>query len=292
MDGEEIQPLGHEYETTVTAATCTTAGFEETTCSRCGDTHRTVLPTRGEHQWKEYPEVKATCSTAGHSEYTQCTVCGEYKEGKKPQTYAANGQHSWVQDQNLYAALSAAEKQTKSGNVVPLTECNKDYGLNKAFEKCTECGIHRIVKTEGGHHWGAEDTCSFKSAAYNSEQDQAKKENIHINGHTVNESIKVHHFIQSTAFLVEKGKAVNGVSNSVFRAPFEVLVNGKVYNCYILMRRSDTNPFKTFAPVVCNGDPQVKWRRVVNPDGSLEADEANEKPFYMADGYIYMACFE
>lgn len=72
-------PLGHNNTTTYTAATCTTGGYEITSCSRCGKTTKKMIQNPLGHI--EVPgaaynsEVPATCTTAGSHTY----YCGRCK---------------------------------------------------------------------------------------------------------------------------------------------------------------------------------------------------------------------
>ena len=137
--------------------------------------------------------------------------------------------------------------------------------------------MYCIVRTDGGHDWNSKGKCSFVDAAL---------------GNSI-PSIPTYHFIQITAFLVEKGASVQGVSSSVFYRPFEVLVNGKKYDCYILLRRSDEGSIETYAPKVFKGDSAAQWRQVTKQGESLtwNGEAVNSHPFYEADGNIYLACF-
>ena len=54
-------------------ATCTTDGYQEYTCSKCGETHRVMLPKTG-HNYQVSKKVDATCTTDGYDVYT-CSNC-------------------------------------------------------------------------------------------------------------------------------------------------------------------------------------------------------------------------
>ena len=74
---DETAPLGHKYETVVTAPTCTEAGYTTYTCA-CGETYVADEVAALGHTW-----ANATCTTV-----KTCSVCGA-TEG------AALG-HTWV----------------------------------------------------------------------------------------------------------------------------------------------------------------------------------------------------
>ena len=54
-------------------ATCTTDGYQEYTCSKCGETHQVILPKTG-HNYQVSKKVDATCTTDGYDVYT-CSNC-------------------------------------------------------------------------------------------------------------------------------------------------------------------------------------------------------------------------
>ncbi len=77
--GDSIPALGHIYDTVAVAATCTTEGCDQLTCSRCGDVTRiNIVPANG-HKADSVVFVNvvaATCTTAGsYDSVTYCTVC-------------------------------------------------------------------------------------------------------------------------------------------------------------------------------------------------------------------------
>ena len=54
-------------------ATCTTDGYQEYTCSKCGETHQVILPKTG-HNYQVSKKVDATCTADGYDVYT-CSNC-------------------------------------------------------------------------------------------------------------------------------------------------------------------------------------------------------------------------
>ena len=54
-------------------ATCTTDGYQEYTCSKCGETHQVMLPKIG-HDYQVSEKVDATCTADGYEVYT-CANC-------------------------------------------------------------------------------------------------------------------------------------------------------------------------------------------------------------------------
>ena len=76
--GDSIPALGHAYDTVVVAATCTTGGYKELTCSRCGDvTHIDVVPAAGHTAGEPVVEnfTAPTCTEAGSVDtVVYCTI--------------------------------------------------------------------------------------------------------------------------------------------------------------------------------------------------------------------------
>ena len=103
-----IRPLGHSYESVVTAPTCTAQGYTTHTCSVCGDSRIDSYTPAAGHSYGQWEVVtEATCTeagekkrschcgdtltevipTKGHSWQTideatmECSVCGEKQSG-------------------------------------------------------------------------------------------------------------------------------------------------------------------------------------------------------------------
>lgn len=66
----------HDYVLTGSTASCLEAGEATYTCSKCGDIITEVAPATG-HTEETVAAVAATCTTAGKTEGTVCSVCGE-----------------------------------------------------------------------------------------------------------------------------------------------------------------------------------------------------------------------
>ncbi len=68
--------LGHDYDSVVTAPTCTAEGFTTYTCANCGDTYVADEVAATGHSWDEgIVSTEPTTETDGVMTYT-CTVCG------------------------------------------------------------------------------------------------------------------------------------------------------------------------------------------------------------------------
>ena len=64
----------HNYQSSVTAPTCTKPGSTQYTCTQCGDTYSETIPASG-HNY-ESVVTPPTCEKAGYTTYT-CSVCDD-----------------------------------------------------------------------------------------------------------------------------------------------------------------------------------------------------------------------
>lgn len=79
----ENKTCKHDYEETVVAATCTTGGYTEHKCSKCGDTYKDNEVAALNHDMTDWAEkTPATCTAAQvlekHCKRTGC----DYEETK------------------------------------------------------------------------------------------------------------------------------------------------------------------------------------------------------------------
>jgi len=73
---QTVKALGHSYEMQVTKiATCTSTGTRTYTCNRCGEKYTEVIPML-EHTVVKDKSIAATCTEAGKTEGSHCSVCG------------------------------------------------------------------------------------------------------------------------------------------------------------------------------------------------------------------------
>lgn len=73
---EQINALGHNYVTTVTAPNCKDAGYTNYTCSRCGDSYKSdYTSVTNNHNYSSVITKQPTCSSTGRKSYT-CSICG------------------------------------------------------------------------------------------------------------------------------------------------------------------------------------------------------------------------
>ncbi len=80
---QELPALGHQYELSETVdPTCGIEGYNEYTCTRCGDSYRETIPAL-EHKWELAETIEPTCDKDGKRIY-KCKICGETKEETIP----------------------------------------------------------------------------------------------------------------------------------------------------------------------------------------------------------------
>lgn len=129
----EGSPLGHDMEWTgvwLTVPNCTTDGYKQMKCTRCGTEIRTLSERKWGHHWELNYTEPATCAADGYKSY-HCTNLG-CKE-TKIEALPATGKCTW-------------------GNWIVVTEatCLTD-GLKVA--ECTVCGDTKkeVISAEGYH---------------------------------------------------------------------------------------------------------------------------------------------
>ena len=90
-----IEALGHNFGewTVTTAPTCTEAGVETRTCSRCETKETRAVAALG-HNLTAHAAVAATCEAAGNSAYWSCDRCGKFFSDAEGKTEIA--ENSWV----------------------------------------------------------------------------------------------------------------------------------------------------------------------------------------------------
>lgn len=76
--GEKIMAFGHDYSIIeVTGSTCAEQGYTTYTCTVCGESYIDNYIDAIGHTEETVAAVEATCTTAGKTEGTVCSVCGE-----------------------------------------------------------------------------------------------------------------------------------------------------------------------------------------------------------------------
>lgn len=102
-----------------TAATCGAAGEKTFTCTVCGATKTEVIPATGEHTPVEVPAQAATCTEAGHTAGTKCSVCDTIISGMEE--IPALG-HTWGAYVITHAVSGRDGTKTRTCSVCNATE--------------------------------------------------------------------------------------------------------------------------------------------------------------------------
>lgn len=132
----ECDKYGHDYEETIYEPTCTTNGYTQHVCKRCGSGYRdesTVVPMLG-HDFRQVTISKEpTCTEAGSYDYSVCSRCGEEKgsKGERPPLG-----HNWDRNSVQY---------------IQYPTCTEDGSARHA---CLRCGVEEeYVVSAYGHEW-------------------------------------------------------------------------------------------------------------------------------------------
>ena len=179
---EEVDALGHDYKVTSTNATCTESGQSVYTCSRCGDSYKTVDEALGHEFAKdkdgkiiitETVEKDATCTEEGVKILSKhCTRCGEditekdvipakghtplapVKEVVKAPTCTAAGSHNEVVYCSVCKKVISSEKVVDDATGHKYGEAPVEQTCQGALYKCEKCGSLKKVAEEAiDHDW-------------------------------------------------------------------------------------------------------------------------------------------
>ena len=75
-----VNALGHDYQTEITAPTCTEMGYTTYTCSRCGDTYKSDYTDAAGHKPGDWIIDQEPTTDSEGSKHKECEVCGEKLE--------------------------------------------------------------------------------------------------------------------------------------------------------------------------------------------------------------------
>ena len=188
--GDYVEPLGHTpseaVKENVVDATCLGGGSYDLTiyCSVCGEelSRESVEVEKKDHTPETVPGKAATCTQAGLTEGSKCSVCGivlteqevipaahtsgeAVEENKVAATCTAEGSYEEVVyctvcEEELSRKKVTVEKADHTLEVVPgkAATCT-ETGLTEG-EKCSVCGTVLKAQEEipaSGHSWGADE---------------------------------------------------------------------------------------------------------------------------------------
>lgn len=132
-DSTAIDALGHDFtgEWKVTKkATCTEPGTKERKCSRCDEAETDTIPATG-HTEVEDAAIAATCTTAGKTAGSHCSVCNAVIKAQEEIPAAGHSWSEWISDgkqekstcsvcgQKKYRNTDDAGKIEKEAEVTP-----------------------------------------------------------------------------------------------------------------------------------------------------------------------------
>ena len=72
---EELNALGHAYESVIIDATCISKGYTTHTCTRCNDSYIDNFVDQLDHDLETHEKLDPTCTTSGYKEYVTCNRC-------------------------------------------------------------------------------------------------------------------------------------------------------------------------------------------------------------------------
>ena len=83
IEQEETEAaLGHDYQSTITAPTCTEKGYTTYTCSRCSDVYKDDYTNSLGHDYIKTAGSAATCTKTGKADKYTCSRCGDSYGGE------------------------------------------------------------------------------------------------------------------------------------------------------------------------------------------------------------------
>ena len=106
----------HEYQSKVTAPTCTAKGYTQYTCSKCDKSYTSDYTNAKGHKWSTWKTVNPTCTKDG-SKSRNCANCGKTEKETLKATGHKYGSWSTTKAATCSAAGSKERKCSTCGNV-------------------------------------------------------------------------------------------------------------------------------------------------------------------------------
>ena len=149
---ELIAALGHKYEATVTAPTCTEAGYTTHTCVACGDDYTDTEVAANGHTWAWVTDKEATVREPG-VKHEECSVC-QAKQNENTEI----------------PVLSCPHTGTLTGTEAKAATCTE--AGNSAYWYCSAC--QNYYSDAAGQHEIEKDSWIIPAAGHTEVTDDAK----------------------------------------------------------------------------------------------------------------------
>ena len=121
---EVIKAKGHVYKRTVVAAGCETDGYTLVECMECHDSFKEDHVAAKGHTIVTDKAVAATCTTAGKTEGTHCSVCGKVIKAQTEIKAKGHVAGDWITDKAAAVGVKGRKHRscTVCGAVVETTD--------------------------------------------------------------------------------------------------------------------------------------------------------------------------
>lgn len=121
---EVIKAKGHVYKRTVVAAGCETDGYTLVECMECHDSFKEDYVAAKGHTIVTDKAVAATCTTAGKTEGTHCSVCGKVIKAQTEIKAKGHVAGDWITDKAAAVGVKGRKHRscTVCGAVVETTD--------------------------------------------------------------------------------------------------------------------------------------------------------------------------
>ena len=131
---DDCETLGHDYTETKYEPTCTTNGYTQYVCSRCGQAYRddaASVPALGHNFEQTQAATSPTCTEVGKGAAYICTRCGVTKQDADTPSYGGHSDYEWMR---------VAEPTCTESGLMERT--------------CSRCGNHEESEIAPyGHSW-------------------------------------------------------------------------------------------------------------------------------------------